>query len=174
MARDLVGAVLAGWVFLNIAMLQRIDVSRALASLLVVVVGMVITRFLLRYNGYNLAAWVYVFSGLIALGIGMVFAQDQFLYIIPFAFPLMVFIVGLLLAPGNTLVVAVVSAVIIVIAPMIGGHTADNLGAFQIAAIVLDFRQRDRRGTGRWRPLPDRGLGAVELSARAPGRRGIV
>ncbi len=133
----LIGAVLAGWVLLNIAMLQRVDVVHALAPLLVVIVGMVITRFILRYNGYILAAWVYVFSGLIALGISLIFAQDQLLYILPFAFPVMIFVVGLLLPPVNTLTVAVISAAFIIFAPMFGGHTVDNFGTFQFAAILL-------------------------------------
>ncbi len=135
----LIGAVLGGWVFLNIAMLQRIDVLRALVPLLVVAVGMIVTRFILRYGGYTAAAWVYVFSGLIALGIGMIFAEDTLLYVIPFTFPLMIFIVGLLLAPANTLVIALISAVIILIAPIIGGHAADNFGSFQIAAVIMTF-----------------------------------
>ena len=40
---------------------------------------------------------------------------------------------------ANTLAIAAISAAIIIFAPMFGGHTVDNFGTFQLAAILLTF-----------------------------------
>ncbi len=135
----LIAAVLVGWVILNIAMLQRVDVSHMVVSIFVIAAGMIVTRFILRYGNYTSAAWTYVISVLVAFGVALVFAENQLLDTLPFAFPLVVFIVGLLLKPVNTIVVAGISSLIILAAPLLGGHTTPATSGIQTAAIVLTF-----------------------------------
>ncbi len=134
---SLVAAVLVAWVLMNIAMLQRVELSKMSVPLLVVAVGSLVSRFLLVRDLYRPAAWTYIASLMAALALALIFADDSAFYVLPFAFPIVVFIVGLLLQPGNTLFAALISSVIILLAPLIGGQALPNQGLIQIAAIAL-------------------------------------
>ena len=133
----LVAAVLVAWVIMNIAMLQRVELSRMFIPLIVVIIGSLLTRILLMRNLYRPAAWTYVASLTAGLAFALVFSDNQALYVLPFAFPIVVFIVGLLLQPGNTLFTAVVASVIIVVAPLIGQQSIPAQLVIQVAAIAL-------------------------------------
>jgi signal transduction histidine kinase len=133
----LVASVLVAWVLMNIAMLQRSELSRMFVPLVVVVVSSLATRFLLARDAYRRAAWTYVFGLMAGLAIALVVADNSAVYVLPFAFPIVVFIVGLLLQPGNTLFTAFVASVIIVVAPLIGQQALPNQSVIQVAAIAL-------------------------------------
>jgi signal transduction histidine kinase len=133
----LVASVLVAWVLMNIAMLQRSELSKMFVPLVVVVIGSLATRFVLARNAYNRAAWVYVWSLTIGLAIALVVSDNQSLYILPFAFPIVVFVVGLLLQPANTLFTAIIASVIILVAPIIGQQSLPNQLTVQVAAIAL-------------------------------------
>ncbi|MBI1256371.1 MAG: hypothetical protein GC204_02765 [Chloroflexi bacterium] len=133
----LVAAVLVAWVLMNIAMLQRVELSQMFIPLVVIIVGSLLTRALLVRNLYRSAAWTYVTSLMAGLALALVFADSQALYVFPFAFPIVVFIVGLLLQPANTLFTAVVASVLIVVAPLIGQQSIPAQLVIQVAAIAL-------------------------------------
>jgi len=133
----LVASVLVAWVLMNIAMLQRSELSKMFVPLLVVALGSLVTRLLLARDSYNRAAWAYVASLTIGLAIALTFADSTSLYILPFAFPIVVFVVGLLLQPGNTLFTAIIGSIIILVAPLIGQQGVQNQLVIQVAAIAL-------------------------------------
>ena len=74
---------------------------------------------------------------MVALGVALAVADNTQIQVLPFAFPILIFITGLLLQPANTLMTALVAAALIFIAPMIGGQTANNLPLIQGSAIAL-------------------------------------
>ncbi len=133
----LVAAVLIGWVLLNVAMLQRADVTRLIIPLVVMLLGALGTRTLLHHGTYGAAAWTYIVAVVLGLGIALVVGGDALRSILPFAFPVVIFIVGLLLAPGNTLFMAVVASAIIFFAPTLAGETLLSMPGVQVTAILL-------------------------------------
>jgi signal transduction histidine kinase len=133
----LVLSLLVGWLLLNVAMLQRVPLSPLFAPLVVILLGSVITRGLLQRNLYTGAAWAYVLAATTALGIGLAVAEDAVLYVLPFAFPILIFMVGLLLKPGNTLFMAVIAAALIFFAPLFTPRDMPMLMVIQFSAIAL-------------------------------------
>ncbi len=132
-------AVLGCWLILNISMLQRSDISRLLIPVVVVLIGMLGTRLLLNRGVYTSAAWLYVSVGLLALGLGLTFADDVLVRVLPFAFPILIFIVGLLLPPSNTLITSLVAAGVIIVGPVLGQQNLGDLAPILAAAVVLTF-----------------------------------
>ena len=135
----LVAAILLGWILLNVAMLQRSDVSRMIIPLVIVVIGTLVTRTLLIRSSYNVSAWVYILAGLLALGTALALGDNALLNVLPFAFPILVFIVGLLLQPANTLFVALLASVLVVVAPLFAGQSFLAMPLVQLSSIALNL-----------------------------------
>jgi signal transduction histidine kinase len=132
-------AIISCWIILNIAMLQRSEISRMVIPIAVLIVGMLATRFFLNRGVYSTAAWTYVIVGVAALGLGLIFADDVLVRVLPFAFPILIFIVGLLLPPSNTLLTSLVTAGVIFLGPLLGQHDLNELLLILIASIGLTF-----------------------------------
>ncbi len=135
----LISSVLVGWILLNIAMLQRQDVARLIIPLIFLSVGCLLTQQILKRVGYTSAAWVYTFSALGAMAILLYLGDSLTIQIAPYAFPILVFIVGLMLHPANTLLVAVLSALVTVLVPAAQLGNFEFFGIYQIIAILLTF-----------------------------------
>ena len=133
----LLASILVGWIVLNVAMLQRTGMSPVLVALVILAVGSLITRTTLERGAYIVASWAYILSAMTALGIAMMVADPVLLGILPFAFPILIFIVGLLLPPGITLFMALVASAIIFLAPIIGQQQPLGLSAVQFAAMII-------------------------------------
>jgi signal transduction histidine kinase len=135
----LFASLLLGWLLLNVAMLQRRDVTAFIMPLAVLAIGCVITRELLNRAGYNLAAWVYALSGMVSLALALYLGDDLMMQIVPFAFPVITFIIGLLLAPANTFLIAVGATLLTIFIPAVKMGGFETFGIFQAAAIALIF-----------------------------------
>jgi signal transduction histidine kinase len=85
------------------------------------------------------AVWAYALGGMAALAVGLLTGSPQIIQILSFAFPVVVFLVGLLLSPSNTLLTAVVSSVVIAFVPFLQAGNMSYFGVYQAAAIVLTF-----------------------------------
>ncbi len=133
----LLASLAVGWIILNISMLQRSGVSPVIISVILVLLGALLTRMTLARGSYTRAAWAYVLSGMAALGLALALADGNLLAVLPFGFPVLIFLVGLLLQPRNTLAMALVASVIIFVAPSLSGNTLDALPYIQFAAIAL-------------------------------------
>lgn len=136
----LLASIVCSWSILNIAVLQRAALGYAMVPFLALALGCLLTRELLRRQmPISRAAWVYSLSAMAALALGLTMASPQLIQILPFAFPVVVFMVGLLLTPGNTLFTAIVSALLTAFAPAVQSGNLAYFGAYQVAAIVLTF-----------------------------------
>ncbi|MFN8527632.1 MAG: HAMP domain-containing sensor histidine kinase [Anaerolineae bacterium] len=132
----LLGAAIA-WILLNIAMLQRRDVSAQLIPLGILLVGALATRQVLNAGNFGLAAWIFSLSGLIAIGLGIALGDEVMRTVLPFSFPVIVFVIGLLLRPVNTMLIAIFAAGLTIgITASLGGGLA-SVGIFQVSAILV-------------------------------------
>lgn len=135
----LITSILAGWIVLNVAMLQQQDVLSLFVPLVVLAVGCILTQQLLVRVGFSIAAWTYAFSTMAALAVALYLGDAQIAQIVPFVFPVVVFIVGLLLAPSNTFLVVIVAGLLTVFMPFLKNGNFDFFSSYQIAAILLTF-----------------------------------
>jgi signal transduction histidine kinase len=133
----LTASIIIGWLVLNVSVLQRADAVMALSPFVVIIIGSLATQALLRMQRYTGAAWAFTLGGLGALGSGLLVGSPQMLQILPFAFPVIVFVVGMLLPPGSTLAAAVLSVIITVVVPAVQTGGMAYFGPFQLGAIVL-------------------------------------
>jgi signal transduction histidine kinase len=100
---------------------------------------MLLTRWLLRHDHYTAAARVYIGACLIALTGALIISAPGITVLLGFFFALLIFLVGLLLPPSNTILFAVVSALIVAIAPGVAQGTGIAVGMGQAAAMLLTF-----------------------------------
>lgn len=130
-------SLIAAWILLNIALLQRLPVSPLLIPLVLLAVGSFLTRQAQQTRSLEFASWTYALGGLIAIASGLMFGDPVLNMYLPFAFPLIVFVVGLMLRPVNTFVVFVLAGLLTVFIPAI---TMGSLAAFEIpqfAAVAI-------------------------------------
>lgn len=135
----LVAALVLAWMFLNVALIQRTDIVQFVIPVVILLLGMLLTRGLLRAGRYNSAAWTYILCGITSLGIATIFADGDARNALGFTYVILTFIVGLLLPTGNTITVAVISSAVILIAPFIGDGGVLQITVAQVTAIVLTF-----------------------------------
>ncbi|MFN8449203.1 MAG: ATP-binding protein [Anaerolineae bacterium] len=132
-----VASVIVGWVLLNVSMLQRADVARMIIPLVIFVLAAAVTRTLLNRGRYRPAAWVYVSLALIALGTTLLVGSAGVVTVMPFAFPVLIFVVGLLLSPGATVISAVIASAMIYFVLPLNPQAPTLIAALQLAAIIL-------------------------------------
>lgn len=94
-------------------------------------IGSTASNYLIPRVPFNFAAWIFILSPMISMGVLMWQIGDASLTIIPYIFPLIVFIGGLLLAPFSTLYMTILSIVVIFGAPYL------NTGQFSFSAQQL-------------------------------------
>jgi signal transduction histidine kinase len=119
--------------------LQRLDAASAVAPFVALVIGCLVTRGFLERGQLTPAVWAYALGGMVALAVGLVTGSPQIVQILAFAFPVVVFLVGLLLSPGNTLLTAVISSLLIAFVPILQVGSFSYFSVYQIAAMVLTF-----------------------------------
>lgn len=113
-----------------------------LAAPAVLGAGCMLTAVLLNKQRFNEAAWTYALGGVAAVIIVMANVTDPAdtaLQLMPFVFVVIVFIVGLLLNPRHTLVIAAGAGVVTLFLPALTLKTWDYLGAHQVFAVALMF-----------------------------------
>ncbi|MBE2268418.1 MAG: hypothetical protein IAE80_09330 [Anaerolinea sp.] len=135
----LILAIGMGWLVLNAGMLQKEEILQPLIPVAIIVIGTLLTRTFLLRNDYTSAAWVYIAGCLAALCVVLMINDLPMINIWSFFFALIVFVVGLLLPPANTLLLAVISAALLTGIPAIMFGGLAYMGAPQIAAIAMVF-----------------------------------
>jgi signal transduction histidine kinase len=113
----LYGSLVVFWIIITVATLQHKDALVWLLTLAAISVGCLTTQFFLRRDRYQRAVWSYTLGGLTGGTILLVWGDDRAMQMIPFIFPVIVFVVGLLLSPQNTLLTAALAAAIVFLAP---------------------------------------------------------
>ncbi|MDX2163316.1 MAG: ATP-binding protein [bacterium] len=135
----LILSVILGWIVLNIAMLQRQEVTSLMLPLVVLAVGCLLTRVILNRGQFTTAAWIYTLGAIAAIALGIALGDNLLRQILPFAFPVVVFVVGLLVHPLNALLFGIVASMITVLVPGVVTGSFEFFGIFQIAAIIVIF-----------------------------------
>lgn len=113
----LLGCFVLFWVLATVATIGRYQATIWLAAVLVFMGGCLAARFFLRRDRYTLAVWSYTLGGLVAGAAGLASGGELALQVMPFVFPMIVFVVGLLLSPKDTLLLAGLAAVIVFTVP---------------------------------------------------------
>ncbi|MBZ0281876.1 MAG: HAMP domain-containing histidine kinase [Anaerolineae bacterium] len=132
----LLGCIVLFWIVATIATLQRANVMTWLFSLACVAVGCLLTRWFLRAHRYGWAVWCYAMGAVVAGAVVLLGADQRATQIAPFFYPLIVFMVGLLLPPSNTFLMAGISVVIIGTSPFVNPSAAP-FDLHHLIAIVL-------------------------------------
>lgn len=105
-------------------------------ALVIIVSGSLISNYLLPRRPFPIAAWIFILSPMLAMGFVMMQLGTSTIGIVPFVFPLIVFIGGLLVSPLSTIVLTVISITIIISAPALNTNSL-GIGMPQFFSIVL-------------------------------------
>lgn len=116
---------------------STVSLTFALATV-IMLAGSTLSNFLLPRQPFGIAAWLFVLSPFAAVTLLLSQLSGDSLSIIPFVFPLVVFIGGLLLSPISTFYLAILSTIVIFGAPTLnGGDLLFNPP--QVFAILLTY-----------------------------------
>ncbi len=135
-------SLVLGWVAFTVIMLQRNGLLGDMVPPLVLIGGCLLTRSLLIRGRYNDAVWAYALGGVGAAAILLFIGSDDLRRIIPFVFPIIVFVVGLLLPPSSTFLLAALSALVTVFVPLLlpdGGGFLREAGVYLTIAVGFTF-----------------------------------
>lgn len=133
----LYGGIALLWIGLTIIYLQGGDVAPVLIPFLGVALTSALTHVFMARGRYAPAAWSYSLGMVLTICLGLMTARGDLTRILPFAFVILVFVVGLLLKPGDTLLVALISAAAIVGVPALTLGTLDFFSAYHFMAIIF-------------------------------------
>jgi signal transduction histidine kinase len=109
------------------------------SAALILILGSFLTASLLQRTTFRLAAWVYILSAVMGVSALLYNPSPRALQIVPFVFPVIIFIGGLLLSPLSALGLTVLCAVVVVIVPLLGTEVTTFITTHQFFSIVLMF-----------------------------------
>lgn len=99
--------------------------------------GCALTHFTIKRD-FTLAAWLYSLGGVLAIAVLMGQPNDIAREIAPFALPLVVFMIGLLLPPVHTFVIGFIGTLVVLFVPLVS-LGAFHFGVHSFVALVLSF-----------------------------------
>ncbi|MCK6579864.1 MAG: ATP-binding protein [Anaerolineae bacterium] len=134
----IIGGGILIFALVNIALIGRAEIIRAALPVGLAVAGALATRALNRRTRYNVSAGFFVSVLIVVAAVAMFTAQDDGRGVVPFLFPLIVFIVGTLFPPIRALQMAIIAALLIILVPVVRGDGI-TFGWQSIAAITLAF-----------------------------------
>ncbi|GAB5490820.1 MAG: ATP-binding protein [Phototrophicaceae bacterium] len=124
---------------LTFGTLSNIDANVNFALIVgvgLIIAGSSLSNYLLSRSPFTVSAWIFILTPMLAMGFMMMQLGEDSLSILPFVFPLIVFIGGLLVAPISTLYLTIISIVIILGAPYLATDTF-SISTTQIFSIIL-------------------------------------
>ncbi len=134
----LIGCVIIFWVIAIVGALTRDNVVVWLSAPAAWAVACLVTRYLLAKNRFAPAVWAYGVGALVGISAVLMLGDRLSAELIAFVCPLIVVIVGLMLSPRESLLVAILSSVLIGLSAFINPKT-DSLGWYQLFPIFLTF-----------------------------------
>lgn len=138
----LIASVVLGWIAFTVTMLQREYSPHGLLPPLIIIAACLLTRELLRRERFTPAVWTYALGGVLAAAVLLYVGGQDLRQIIPFAFSIIVFVVGLLLPPSSTFLLTVISALVTVAVPLLtpdGSQFLRESGTYVGVAIAFTF-----------------------------------
>ncbi|MBC7871619.1 MAG: HAMP domain-containing histidine kinase [Chitinophagaceae bacterium] len=134
----LAGCVVMVFSYLSIfTFIDNLTANVWLFPAIILCIGCLITRELLERKQFNRAAWAYTLGALVAVSAALFDPHIMTAQLLPFVFVVVVFIVGLLLPPTNTFMVALISAVLSLVIPAVASNISPM--SSQFFAIALMF-----------------------------------
>ncbi len=122
----LIGCVIFFWTLATVATFSRQLVVGWMLALILLSLGCIATRYFLRRNHYPQAVWSYTLGGLVAGAVTLASGDRLALQVVPFIFPVIVFVVGLLLSPRSTFWAVLLASAAVLAAPTVT-ETGRNL-----------------------------------------------
>ncbi len=113
----LIGCVIFFWTLATVATFSRQQVVGWMLALIFLSLGCIATRYFLRRNHYPQAVWSYTLGGLVAGAVTLASGDRLALQVVPFIFPVIVFVVGLLLSPRSTFWAVLLASAAVLVAP---------------------------------------------------------
>jgi len=110
-----------------------------LSMIVLTVVGLLVINLLKKQANFERATWLYAIGWMFSIGLLLAVPAELTQQLMPFIFPIVVFIIGLLLSPMSTLFLAILSTFVIIIAPMTTNDMTFGLSIHQFFAIVLMY-----------------------------------
>jgi signal transduction histidine kinase len=110
-----------------------------LLSLITLALGCNVTRLFLNREMVNAAAWTYALGAIAATAVLLTDNTPGFPQMVVFVLPVIVFLAGLLLAPADTFVMAVIASIVAILAPNIYQLPSITFGEAQVFSAFLVF-----------------------------------
>lgn len=98
-------------------------------AVVIMLMGCWFSNYTLTRQPLQVSAWIFILTPIISLSVLMWQLEQSSLTLIPFVFPLIVFIGGLLVSPLSTLYLAILSVLLIIVVPNIGQDNFSIIGA---------------------------------------------
>lgn len=108
-------------------------------SMGVLILGSFLTDQLMKRTTYQISAWIFVLFTIGAVSLMMYQTGELPQQIIPFIFPIIIFIGGLLLSPLSAFGLTAISSALVVIVPSLGATEGFAVDYHQFFAILLMF-----------------------------------
>jgi signal transduction histidine kinase len=136
----LVACVIFFWLLFTVTTIQKIEGAVWLGGLIVLTLGCLATRWLLMRDRFTAAVWAYALSGVLAATLIIAMGDPRAKQILPFIFPLIVFVIGLLLPPSSTLILAGLAALAVILGSIPNQIPGEPIwSSHQLFAIALTF-----------------------------------
>ncbi len=114
----LFGAFIVMWLLVVISGGRDVSLGQALLPTLILMLGCLATGQLIRRNKFMPAVWAYAAGASLAIGVAMGNTGEFGQNYVPFIFPILVFVVGLLLPVRHTLFMVLMAYVIAILVPI--------------------------------------------------------
>jgi signal transduction histidine kinase len=107
------------------------------ASFIVLIGGAFASMQLLQRTTYEVASWTYALATVAGVSFMLFGTSDTVLQVIPFLFPIIIFITGLLLSPSDTFMLTGIAAVAVLVVPWLGSGEWFPQASAQIFSIIF-------------------------------------
>ncbi len=105
----------------------------------VLMIGTALSRFVLKRNYVDAASWIYALSGMVTVAVLIAFGDQTALQTLVFVYPVIVFVVGLLISPTSTIWALILSVVLTFAVPSVqqGQFVATPHQGFAVFVMLL-------------------------------------
>lgn len=139
----LFGAFLLWWLLVVLTGGQDLSLLGLFAPTMTLAGGCLLAGYFLRHDHFQAGAWAYALGAVLAIGLSMAYLPDFGRTYAPYMFPLLMFVVGLLLPVQSTMLLLLAVIVVAIAIPSavewqmtLNNHTAFALTLTALAAVL--------------------------------------